>query len=280
MGMKLTVPTVLRSYLKRLVMAMPACCLLSQTSTAQTDESLPPLTPACRLHFTMDWEDNDTEPGTLPQSRFSKEIQGVFQSVGVHLEPEPITPWPRAIEQVMRGQSHGLAVALKTPERAEVMHFLGPVFLTPWAAYRHKETQISSTERPKIGVFDTYAHLAPIQEAVADIGGDIVSLSPERLGRMLAAGRIDMLYAPNLEERDIQELVKQPLETISDLGFDVRIYVALRKDAPCAGQRERLDAAIDAWSTTDIAQAYGIAPITSRTFGEVMTFFEESRKNR
>lgn len=226
-------------------------------------------TPVCRVHFTQSWEDFDAPLGSTPTSEFSKQMIKVFRQAGVKLELAPFVPWTRAIEQVTRGTDHGLSVALETPERAEEMAFLGPIFSNKWYVYKKTGTEPDLTA-PKVGIYSTYAGLAPVQKAVADINGEIVGMPLQRLGRMLDEQRIDIIYAPELGIGYLQDRMKQALELVPGIQFDMLTYVAIRHDAPCMQRKEQLNQALMDWSTSEVAQAYAIASPQARTFADIL----------
>lgn len=234
-----------------------------------------PLT--CRIHFTRSWEDYGAEMGTVPTSEFYRQLERVFADVGVRLEPEPFVPWSRAIEQVVRGTGHGLSVALETPERAEVLEFLGPIFRSRWNAYKKQGAADPDLNNPKVGVYSTYANLAPVQKAVEDINGEIVGMPLPRLSRLLEENRVDILYAPAIGIGYLQERMNLALEKIPGIEFEMLSYVAIRKDAPCMKHQDALNEALIAWSKTEIAQSYAVASPLSRTFTEVL---ESAKKHR
>ncbi len=226
--------------------------------------------PTCRIHFTKSWEDYAADFGEMPTSEFSRQLTSAFKSAGVHLAPEPFVPWSRATEQVMRGNGHGLSVALETPERAEVLEFLGPIFRSKWYAYQKSGEPQVDTTNPKVGVFNTYADLAPVQQAVKDINGQIIGMPLERLGRMLETGYIDMIYGPVIGVGYLQDKMKQELERVPGIEFEMLSYVAIRKDAPCMHKKDALNVALAEWSQSDIALAYSTASPLAKNFADIM----------
>lgn len=226
-------------------------------------------TPVCRVHFTQSWEDFDAPLGAKPSSEFSRQLINVFQKAGIKLEPAPFVPWTRAIEQVTRGKDHGLSVALETPQRAEALAFLGPIFRNKWYAYKKSGSDPDLTA-PKVGVYSTYAYLEPVKKAVKDINGEIVGMPLERLGRMLEEQRVDLIYAPELGIGYLQDRMKQALELVPGIEFDMLTYVAIRHDAPCMQHKEALNQALIDWSQSDVAQAYAVASPQARTFSEIL----------
>lgn len=206
----------------------------------------------------------------MPTSEFFRQIERVFAKAGVRLRPEPFVPWTRAVEQVVRGTGHGLSVALETPERAEVLEFLGPIFRSKWYAYKKSGTEGPDLSAPKVGVYSTYAALAPVKKAVAEINGDIIGMPLQRLGRLLEEERIDILYAPAIGIGYLQEKMAQSLEKVPGIEFDMLSYVAIRKDAPCMEKKDALNTALVDWSKSEVAQAYAVASPLSRTFADIM----------
>lgn len=223
----------------------------------------------CRIHFTKSWEDQDAPLGTLPTTMFSKELVKVFESVGAKLEPAPYVPWTRATEQVARGTDHGLSVALETPERGKTLAFLGPIFRNKWYAYKTINQPLNA-EKPKVGVYGTYAKLAPIQEAVKAINGEIIGMPLERLGRMLEEGRIDLIYSPPLGVGYLNERLQQSLETVPGIEFEVLTYVAVRHDAPCMAMKDELNEALQTWAESDVAKVLASASSEDRTYEEIL----------
>lgn len=226
--------------------------------------------PMCRLHFTRSWEDYGAALGTMPTTEFSRQLGVVFADVGTRMEPEPFVPWTRAIEQVMRGSDHGLSVALATPERAKTLEFLGPIFRSKWYAYKKQGHPVTNMDNPKVGVFNTYAELAPVQKAVSEINGEIIGMPLQRLGRMLEEGRVDLIYGPVIGIGYLQNQMHQTLEQVPGIEFELLSYVAIRKDAPCMSRKDALNEALVAWSETDVAQAYSTASPLSKTFADIM----------
>lgn len=271
--MQQKIKTAPRVYLTFLLLF--ATCAVNAQETPKTTKTTDP--PTCRIHFTRSWEDYGAEMGTVPTGEFYRQLERVFAGVGVRLEPEPFVPWSRAIEQVVRGTGHGLSVALETPERAEVLAFLGPIFRSKWYAYKKQGADDPDLSNPKVGVYSTYSDLAPVQKAVEDINGEIVGMPLPRLSRLLEENRVDILYAPAIGIGYLQERMNLALEKIPGIEFEMLSYVAIRKDAPCMKQKEALNEALIAWSETEIAQSYAVASPLSRTFTEVL---ESAKKHR
>lgn len=230
--------------------------------------------PVCRMHFTQSWEDYDAPLGAMPTSEFSKQMKKVFGKAGVTLQAAPFVPWNRAIEQVTRGKDHGLSVALETPERAKALAFLGPIFRNKWYAYKKSGADPDITA-PKVGVYSTYAYLAPVKKAVEDINGEIVGMPLERLGRMLDEQRVDIIYAPELGIGYLQDRMKQALEQVPGIEFDMLTYVAIRHDAPCMQHKDVLNQALLDWSQSEVAKAYAVASPQARTFSEILESAKE-----
>lgn len=219
--------------------------------------------PTCRIHFTRSWEDLDASIGTLPKSEFFKQIKSAFAKGGVRLEAAPFVPWSRATEQVLRGEDHGLSLALKTTERQEELAFLGPIFETTWYAYKIKGTGERDLIGAKIGVSNSYAKLEPIVAAIQAFQGEIIGMPAQRLGRMLKEQRVDAIAWPEYGIDYLQQEMQLELERSSGVAFNVQTFVAVRKDAPCMSRRVQLNEALRAWSKTDIAIAYSKAsPLT------------------
>lgn len=210
--------------------------------------------PVCRIHFFKNWSDTYAPDGAIPSSDFSKAMIRVFDNAGVILEPVPFMPWPRAVESVMRGRDHGLSVVLKTHDRLKKLEFLGPVFIFNWGAFRSLKREYDFKESPRVGIPIQFSHLTPVKEAVDAIGGEAVSMSLPRLQRMLDEGLIDLIFGPHAGQRDIDKAIGKTIVEVPSMAFEVRSYVAIRKDAPCISQKSALNTAIIAWSKTEEAQ--------------------------
>lgn len=180
-------------------------------------------------------------------NRVFAQIEGVQASF-------PLIPWKRALLEVERGQSDGIAMLLKTAERERYMRYSAPL-ITGYNLLWYLEkapgeafvwNRIEDLHGLRIGAVEGYSYGDEIDAAIA--AGEIVAvLGPtvEHLFAMLVAGRVDLVMANDAVgyelARQSRDIKIRPAERPTNAET---FYMGISKLSPAVDLLPQIDLAI------------------------------------
>lgn len=126
----------------------------------------------------------------------------MWREMGMQEQPIKFMPWPRAYEMVLNEPGHVLFAMLKTPQRAPLFKWVGPIALSKTYLIAKKDSQIhmdsiEDAQGLTVGVVRDYASADLLAKYKDMIRTDTVN-SLELAIKKLDSGRVDLIA---LEER-------------------------------------------------------------------------------
>ena len=188
----------------------------------------------------------------------------IFSQIDGAMVRFPLIPWKRALREVEEGQSDGIGMLLKTPEREVYMLYTEALVTGEsliWSAVgetaaRFEWTSIEDLHGLRIGITQGYSYGEILDKSFEN--GDVIAISAptvDRLFEMLANGRINLALANDAVGYSLARKYPQAgiLPSIRAVNSEV-FYIGISRKSPAVKlvpminreiERLRADGSID-----------------------------------
>lgn len=163
----------------------------------------------------------------------TKVVREVCNKASISCEITLRFPWSRIYEQTLERSDYGIFSMARTPERASLFQWVGPIVKNKWVFLAKADSSITINKLDDAKNYIVGAYKGDAKEKfLTDRGFNLqTSLKDDRLAKKLEEGKIDLWAVSSLSGQMLAKELEITVKQVFVFG-EIDLFIGLNKEIP------------------------------------------------